>query len=100
MDFITGLPKSKKQNYFIFVVFEKLSKATHFILVNSTYKVVHIVDILLKEIFRLHGTPKAIILDRDANFIRNFWRYLFSRLETQLNFSTAYHPQTNKKIDG
>ena len=63
MDFITSLPKSKKQNDSIFIVIDKLSKATHFIPVKSTYKAVNIVDIFLKEIFRLHGIPKAIISD-------------------------------------
>ena len=92
MDFITGPPKSKKKNDSIFVVVDKLSKATHFIPVKWTYKEVHIADIFLKEIFRLHRIPKEIILDRDAKLIGNFWRSLFSRLETQLNFSTAYHP--------
>ena len=72
MDFIIGLPKSKKQNDSIFVVVEKLSKAAHFILVKSTYKEVHIVDIFLKEIFRLHGIPKEIISDPDTNFTENF----------------------------
>ena len=51
MDFIMGLPKRKKKNDSIFVVVDKLSKATHFILVKSTYKAVHIVEIFLKEIF-------------------------------------------------
>ena len=97
MDFITGLPKSKKQNDSIFVVIDKLSKAAHFIPVKSSYKAVNIVDIFLKEIFRLHEIPKEIISDRGVKFTRNFWRYLFSILETQLNFSTAYHPQTDGK---
>ena len=92
MDFIIGLPKSKKQNDSIFVVIDKLSKATHFILVKLTYKAINIVDIFLKEIFRLHGIPKVIISDQDVNFTGNFWRYLFYGLETQLNFSIAYHP--------
>ena len=92
MDFIMGLAKSKKQNDSIFVVVDKLSKAAHFILVNSSYKEVHIADIFLKEIFRLHGIPKAIISDQDTKYNRNFWRYLLFGLETQLNFSTAYHP--------
>ena len=94
MDFIIGLPKSKKKNDSIFVVVDKLSKAAHFIPMKSTYKAVHIADIFLKEIFRLHGIPKAIIQDRDTKFTGNFWRSLFSGLETQLNFSTAYHLQT------
>ena len=92
MDFITGLPKIKNQNDSIFVVVEKLSKAAHFIRVKLTYKAIHIVDIFLKEIFRLHRILKEIILDRDTKFTINVWRSLFSRLETHLNFSTSYHP--------
>ena len=45
MDFIMGLPNIKKQNDSIFVVVDNLSKEAHFILVKSTYKEVHIVDI-------------------------------------------------------
>jgi len=42
MDFITGLPKNKKQHDSIMVVVDKLSKYAHFIPIKSTYKVVHI----------------------------------------------------------
>ena len=63
MDFITGLPKSKKQNDSIFAFIDKLSKEAHFTPVKSNYKAVNIADILLKEIFILHGIPKAVILD-------------------------------------
>ena len=92
MDFIISLPKSKKKNDSIFVVVDKLLKATNFFPVKSSYKEVHIVNIFLKEIFRLHEIPKAIISDRYIKFIENFWRSLFFGLEMQLNFSTAYHP--------
>jgi len=77
------------------VVVDKLSKATHFILVKSTYKVINIVDIFMKEVFRLHGIPKVISSDRDVKFTGNFWKSLFKCLNTKLNFSTAYHPQTD-----
>ena len=63
------------------------------------YKAVNIVDIFFKKIFRLHGIPKAIISIQDVKFRWNFWRYLFYVLETQLNFSTAYHPQTDGKTE-
>ena len=78
------------------VVVDKLSKETHFIPVNSTYKVVNIADIFMKEIFRLHGIPKIVITDRDAKFTSRFWMSLFKGMDKKLNFSTAYHPQ----IDG
>ena len=61
MDFITVLPNSKKQNDSTFVVVDKLSKEAHLIPMKLTYKEVHIVDIFLKEIFRLHGIPKEFI---------------------------------------
>ena len=70
MDFITGPPKIKKQNDSIFVVVDKLSKATHFIPMKLTYKAVQIAHIFLKEIFRLYGIPKEIILDQDTKFVR------------------------------
>ena len=99
MDFIIGLSKSKKQNDFIFVVIENFSKEAHFIQVKSTYTEIPIADILLKEIFILHRIPKEIISDRDIKFTRKFWRSLFSGLEMQLNFSTAYHPQIDGHIE-
>ena len=99
MDFITGLPKSKKKNDSIFVFIDKLSQAAHFIPIKLTYKAVNIADIFLKEIFRLHGIPNVIISYRDVKFTRKFWRYLFSGLETQLKFSTAYHPQMDGRTE-
>ena len=48
MDFITILSKSKKQNDYIFVVIDKLSKEAHFIPVKSIYQEVHIVDIFFE----------------------------------------------------
>jgi len=97
--FITGLPKSTKQNDSMMVVVDKLSKAMHFIPVKSTYKVVNIVDIFMKYFFRLHGIPKVIISDRDVNFTGNFWKTLFKGLDTKLNFSTTYHPQTDGQTE-
>ena len=77
------------------VVVDKLSKEEHFILVKKIYTTANIDDIFMKEIFRLHGIPKVIISDRDRKFTRNFWKTLFKRLNTKLNFSTTYHPQTD-----
>ena len=55
------------------MVVDKLSKATHCILVKSTYKEIHIEDIFLTELFKLHRIPKVFIYDRDIEFIENFW---------------------------
>ena len=96
MDFITGLPRTKKHNDSIMVVVDKLSKETHFIPVKSTYKALNIADIFMKEIFRLHGIPKTVITNRDAKFNSTFWMSLFKGMDIKLNFSTTYHPQTDR----
>eukprot|EP00253_Pinus_taeda_P009116 PITA_09116 len=99
IDFITELPKAKKNNDSIMVVVDKLSKATHFIYVQSTYRAAQIAHIFMQNVFRLHGLPKTIISDRDVKFTSAFWRTLFVELGTQLNFSTAYHPQTDEQTE-
>jgi hypothetical protein len=88
LDFIIGLPKTQKQNDSIMVVIDKLNKYAHFIPVKSTFKVINIVEIFMKEIFRLHGIPKMVISDRDVKFTSSFWKKLFAGLNTNLNFST------------
>eukprot|EP00253_Pinus_taeda_P011610 PITA_11610 len=99
MDFITGLPKTKRNNDSIMVVVDKLSKAAHFIPVQSTYRAVQIAHIFMQNVFRLHGLPKTIISDRDVKFTSAFSRALFAELGTQLNFSTTYHPQTDGQME-
>ena len=95
MDFITSLPKNFQQHDSIMVVVDKLSKFAHCIPIKSTYKVVNIADIFMKEIFRLHGVQKVIVSYRDAKFTCKFQKSLFKGLGTQWNFSNTYHPQTD-----
>ena len=80
------------------VVVDKISKATHFIPVNTTHKDANIAEIFkkqifaeifMKQIFHLHGIPKVIISDRGSKFTGNFWKSLFKGLNTTLNFSTT-----------
>ncbi|GJW34063.1 putative reverse transcriptase domain-containing protein [Tanacetum coccineum] len=49
----------------------------------------------LKEVVTRHGIPVSIICDRDPRFASNFWRSLQKALGTNLDMSTAYHPQTD-----
>ena len=83
MDFITGFPMTWRQHDSIMVVVEKLTKATHFILVKSTHNTDDIAKIFMKDIFRLHGLPKAIVSDRYVKFTSNFWKGLFADLGTK-----------------
>jgi hypothetical protein len=95
MDFITGFPKTTKQNDAIMVVVDKMSKSTHFVLIKSTCKEIDITNIFMKEIFKLHDMSRDIIYDRYTKFNSFFWKSLMVGFENKLLFSTTYHPQTD-----
>ncbi|GKC22041.1 putative reverse transcriptase domain-containing protein [Tanacetum coccineum] len=48
----------------------------------------------IKEIISRHEVPISIISDHDSHFTSRFWQSMQSALGTQLDMSTAYHPQT------
>nr|GEW07292.1 hypothetical protein [Tanacetum cinerariifolium] len=52
---------------------------------------------LPKEIVCRHGVPKLVISNRDSLFTSRFWDSLQKDLGTQLDLSTAYHPETDGK---
>jgi hypothetical protein len=99
MDLITKLPRTNKQHDSIMVVVDKLTKAAHFIPGKLTHKAMNIVDVYMREIARLHGIPKTIVSDRNPKFTSKFWKGLFNRFGTNLNFSTSYHLETDGQAE-
>jgi hypothetical protein len=53
----------------------------------------------IQEIVSLHGVPLRIVSDRDAWFVSRFWQSLQKALGSKLDFSTAYHPQTDGQTE-
>jgi transposase InsO family protein len=47
----------------------------------------------------LHGVSKKIVSDRGTQFTLKFWEKLQETLDTQLSFSSAYHPQTDGQTE-
>jgi hypothetical protein len=99
MDFIVGLPLTARRHDLIFVLVDTLMKSAHFIPMCTTYQAPNIARVFISEIVRLHGLPKRIIFDRGSMFTGRFWMSFQEALATQLNFSTAYHPETDGQTE-
>ncbi|GJT98647.1 putative reverse transcriptase domain-containing protein [Tanacetum coccineum] len=95
MDFIVGLPRTPSGYDSIWVIVDRLTKSAHFLPVKTTDSMEKLTQLYLKEIVCRHGVPISIISDRDSKFASRFWRSLQGALGTQLDMSTAYHPQTD-----
>ncbi|GJZ62950.1 putative reverse transcriptase domain-containing protein [Tanacetum coccineum] len=95
MDFISGLPRTPSGYDSIWVIVDRLTKSAHFLPMKKTDTIEKLTQLYLKEIVCIHGVPISIISDRDNHFTSRFWRSLQKALGTNLDMSTAYHPQTD-----
>jgi transposase InsO family protein len=99
MDFITALPMTKKHKDMIWVIVDQLTKSAHFLAVNQGDSAEKLVELYVREIVSKHGVPKRIVSDRGSVFTSAFWGKLHKALGSQLDFSTAYHPQNGGQTE-
>ncbi|GJT91039.1 putative reverse transcriptase domain-containing protein [Tanacetum coccineum] len=95
MDFVTKLPKSSQGYDTIWVIVNRLTKYAFFVPMRKTDPLEKLARMYLKEVVMRHEIIILIICDRDPRFASNFWRSLQKALGTNLDMSTAYHPQAD-----
>jgi IS30 family transposase len=82
-----------------FIVVDRLTKSAHFIPVKTNYSSAVLAELYMSQIVCLHGVLKKIVSDRGTQFTSHFWQLLHEALGTHLNFSSAYHPQTDGQTE-
>ena len=96
MHFVTVLPPGGSDSYnSVLVVVDRYSKRARFIPKHKDDTAMRVALLFWSRIMADLGIPKIIISDRDPKFTSEFWRNLHDILGTKLEFSTAYHPQTD-----
>ena len=98
LDFIEGLPPSKKYDS-ILVIVDRLTK---FAILAPTYKTVtakQTAALLYGHMVRLFGYPDHMVSDRGRQFISGAWKAFAAQMGVKHSLSTAYHPQTDGQTE-
>ena len=93
--FTTKLPLAQGYNS-ILVVVDQLTKMIHFILTIERMSVEGLARLFRDNVWKLHGLPKSIILDRGPQFIAELMKELNKILEIKSKMSTTFYPQTDR----
>ena len=102
MDFITGLPPSKRRDCVydaILVVVDRYTKMTRYIPTVKTVTAVQLADLFHEEIVCRFGTPRGVVSDRGSVFTSAFWSDLCYHMKMKRRLSTAFHPQTDGQTE-
>jgi hypothetical protein len=103
LDLITDLPPSLGPDGrtcdSIATFVDMLTKQAHFVRCNKVITAPQLAQLFLDNVYRLHGIPSKLVSDRDPRFTSDFWQHFFAALHTQINLSTAYHPQTDGQTE-
>jgi hypothetical protein len=99
MDYMFGLPSTKKGNYFVVLVVDQFSKMAILTSCKKSITTTDTFNLFFEQVWVHFGIPHTIISDQDNIFLNTFWSSLWQLLETKLTKSTAFHPQTDGQIE-
>jgi len=98
-DFITKLPLVQGYDS-ILVVVDRLTKMAHFIPTMEKTTAGGLARLSRDNVWKLHGLPESIISDRGPQFAAGVMRKLNIMLRIESKLSMAFHPQTDRQIEG
>ena len=97
-DLLGPLPITAQGNQYIQVVTDAFSKWTGaFAVPNAESKT--LCDVLIKNVFTVHGVPEQILTDQGANFNSELARAIYEAFEVRKLSTTAYHPQCDGQTE-
>ena len=97
-DFITKLPLAQGYDS-ILVVVDRLTKMVHFIPTTEKTLAEGLARLFRDNVWKLHGLPESIILDKGPQFAVGLMRELNKMLGIKSKLSTAFHPQTDGQTE-
>ena len=99
MDFVGGLPMSRRGHDYLYVVVDRFSKMCILMPCKKQVTAEQAASLFFQHVWVHFGLPTSIISDRDSRFLGEFWTKLWCMMETKLKRSTAFHPQTEEQTE-
>jgi hypothetical protein len=99
MDYMSGLPSTKRGNDCVFVVADRFSRMKILATCKKNITAEATTKLFFERLWVHFGIPQTIISDRDSRFPSTFWSRLWSLLDTKFTKSTTFHPQTDGQIE-
>ena len=72
---------------------------THFVSTTERTSVEGVTRLFQDNVWKLHGLPESIIIDREAQFVAGMMKKLNQMLGIDTKLSTAYYPQTDGQTE-
>ena len=94
LDFVTGLPPSDG-NTVILTIVDRFSKMTHFVPLPKLPSAKETAQVVLEQVFKIHGLPRDIVSDRGPQFASVFWKEFCRLIGATASLTSGFHPQSN-----
>ena len=98
VDFITKLLVIAGRDV-ILVMCDWLSKMTHFVATTEGMSAEGLVRLFWDNVWKLHGLPESVVLDRRPQFVAELTRELNRMLGIKTKLLTMFHPQTDGQME-
>jgi hypothetical protein len=92
MDYMSGLPSTKRGNDCVFVVVDRFSKMAILVAYKKSITTEATAKFFFEQVWVHFGIPQTIVSYQDSLFLSTFWSSLWSLLDTNLTKSMAFHP--------
>lgn len=98
MDFVGGLPTTRKGHDYLFVVANRFSKMCILMPCKKTITGQVVANMFFEKLWVHFWIPSSIISERDTIFLNALLTTLWEKINTKLKRSTTFQPQTNGQI--
>jgi hypothetical protein len=97
MDFVGGLPMSRKCLDYLYVVVDRFNKMCVLIPCKKKFITEQTSQMFFENVWVHFGLPTSIVFDQDSRFMGNIWSNFLELMDTRLKKSTSFNPQMNEQ---